>query len=46
MGHVAGVVAAGDLLGVDPAGRGPFGQAVGDAYGPAAFGVLAVVESA
>ena len=46
MGHVVGVVPAGDLLGVDPAGWDPFGQAVGDAYGPAAFSVLAVMESA
>ena len=46
MGHVVGVVSAGDLLGVDPAGRDPFGHAVDEADSPAAFGVLAVMEAA
>jgi hypothetical protein len=39
-------VAARDLLRVNPAGWDPFGQAVDEADGPAAFGVLAVVKAA
>ena len=43
---MVGVVAAAGLDGVDAAGWDPFGETVGHVDGPAAFRVLAMVETA